>query len=97
VEHGGFEPPTPCLPAKWSSVFWLRQRHFPSHRRHAYSIRCASLRRSLSGSVVNPVVNFRPGRRCRVVTPSCRPVPDSAFEIEVGAADGVVILAPRAR
>ncbi len=58
VEHGGFEPPTPCLPAKWSSFFWLRQRHFPSHRQHDYSMRFATLPRFLSGSVVNPVVNF---------------------------------------
>jgi len=57
VEHGGFEPPTPCLPAKWSSFFWLRQRHCPSHRQHDYSMRCATLPRFLSGSVVNPVVN----------------------------------------
>jgi hypothetical protein len=57
-EHGGFEPPTRCLPVKWCSFFWLRQRDFPSHRQHGCSRRCASLRRFLSGLVVNRVVKF---------------------------------------
>jgi hypothetical protein len=48
------------LPAKWSSFFWLRQQHFPSHRQHGYSMCCATLPRFLSGSVVNPVVRFSP-------------------------------------
>ena len=60
VEHRGFEPRTPCLPAKWSRFFWLRQRHFPSQMQHGSSVRYAALRRFLSGSVVNPVVNFSP-------------------------------------
>ena len=56
AEHRGFEPRTPCLPAKWSRLFSLRHRPLASHRQHAYSTRCARLRRFLSGLVVNPVV-----------------------------------------
>ena len=60
VEHGGFEPPTPCLPAKWSSLHGLCQGAFASHPLHGHSTRYATVRRFFSGLVVNSVVNPPP-------------------------------------
>ncbi len=49
VEHRGFEPRTPCLPAKWSRFQRLRHRPFPSQGEQRFSTQSATSRRFFSG------------------------------------------------
>jgi hypothetical protein len=49
VEHRGFEPRTPCLPAKWSTFQRLRQRPFASQGEQRFSTQSATLPRFFSG------------------------------------------------